>query len=61
MTIDDLRKERLVYKDINKKLQSELNKKKELMEKELKEAEDIYMKKENIKKKLKEMKSESEE
>jgi hypothetical protein len=60
MQIDDLRKERIVFKEINKKLQFELGKKKELMEKELKEAEEVYIKKEEMKKKLKMLKVESE-
>jgi predicted nucleotidyltransferase len=46
LSIDDLRKERNVYMDINNKLHKELKKKKKELEKELKEAEDIYMKKE---------------
>jgi hypothetical protein len=37
-----------------------LSKKKELMERELKDAEEVYLKKENIKKKLKELRTDSE-
>ena len=50
--IDDLRKEANVYKKINKKLKEELKTKKQDLEKELKEAEDIYIRKETIRKKL---------
>eukprot|EP00347_Sterkiella_histriomuscorum_P003200 403365209 len=58
--IDDLRKERNVYKKINKKLKEELKIKKTDLEKELKEAEEIYIRKEMIRKKLSELKVETE-
>lgn len=50
----------LVFKEINRKLSHELAKKKDVMEKELKESEEIYLRKESIKKKLKELKEDSE-
>ena len=58
--IDDLRKERNVYKKINKKLKEEIKLKKHLLEKELKEAEDIYLRKEQMRKKLTELKKDTE-
>ncbi len=58
--IDDLRKEANVYKKINKKLKEELKTKKQELEKELKEAEDIYIRKETIRKKLQDLKVETE-
>ena len=60
MQIDDLRKERLVYRDINKKLRKELQTKKVQMEKQLKESEELYIKKESLKKRLKESKEDCE-
>lgn len=54
--IDDLRKERNVYKKINKKLKDELKFKKKDLERELKEAEEIFIRKETIRKKLTELK-----
>jgi len=60
LQIDDLRKEMMNYKEINKKLKKELTEKKELMERELNEAEDVYLMKEEAKKKLSELKKESE-
>ena len=55
-----MRKERNVYKKINKKLKDELKFKKKNLEKELKEAEEIYIRKEAIRKKLRELKQETE-
>ncbi len=58
--IDDLRKEANVYKKINKKLKDELKVKKAELERELKEAEEIYMRKEQVRKRLGEFKVETE-
>lgn len=55
-----MRKETNLYKKINKKLKEELKIKKGELEKELKEAEEIYLRKENIKKKLTELQIETE-
>ena len=55
MDIDNLRKERNTYKEITKKLKYELEEKKREMEKELKEAEEVYLRKETIRKKLKDL------
>ena len=59
MEINDLRKERNAYIEVNKKLQKELKSKKVELEKEIKEAEEIYLRKENIKKKLVDLKKDA--
>jgi len=59
MQIDSLRKERRVFKKINIKLQKELTQQKEELKKELKEAEDCYLKKDSIRKKLNELKKDA--
>ncbi len=58
--IDELRKERNVYKKINIKLKDELKSKKLVLEKELKEAEEIYLRKETLRKQLSELKKDTE-
>lgn len=60
MQIDDLRKERNVYMEINDKLKKELKRKKKELEGELKQAEEVYMRKETIKKKLTDLKKDAE-
>jgi hypothetical protein len=60
MEIDNLRKERNAYKKVNCKLKKELTEKKNEMQKELKESEEVYLKKENIRKKLKDLKVDAE-
>ncbi len=58
--IDELRKERNVYKKINKRLKEEVRVKKSVLEKELKEAEDVYLRKEAQRKKLTDVRKETE-
>lgn len=60
MDIDNLRKERNAYKKINLKLKAELQEKKKLMQKELKDSEEVYLRKETISKKLKDLKQDAE-
>ena len=49
-----------MYKKIHKKLKEEIKLKKQVLEKELKEAEDIYLRKEQMRKRLTELKKDTE-
>ena len=58
--INDLRQEMIAYKEVNSRLKQELTNKKQQMEQELKEAEQVFMAKEEARKKLTDLRSETE-
>lgn len=60
MEIDNFRKEMNAYKKINTNLKKELSEKKKNLQKDLKESEDLYLKKETIRKQLKDLKIDAE-